>query len=134
MPLVRRRLSWIIRVWLICQVAGLAAAPFALCCASLASADQTPACCRGLSPGQTCPMHHGGEEDRTCKMRSACSRSDAALLTLADVNVWPAVHGGVMRKNTHATASQTAGGHTCGRIKTPLNTDRYETRTAAGLS
>jgi hypothetical protein len=83
MPSVRRRLSWIIRVWLICQVAGLAAAPFALCCASLASADQTPACCRGLSPGQTCPMHHGGEEDRTCKMRSACSRSDAALLTLA---------------------------------------------------
>jgi hypothetical protein len=71
-----------IRIWLLCQLTGLAAAPFALCCSQLASADQTPACCRGLAPGQKCPMHHGDASDSTCKMRSACSRSDAALLTL----------------------------------------------------
>jgi hypothetical protein len=86
-----------IRVWLLCQVAGLAAAPFSLCCSQLASADQTPACCRGLAPGQTCPMHHGDKSDSTCKMRSACSRSDAALLTLTGgLGVLPASTMGVI--------------------------------------
>jgi hypothetical protein len=83
MPLVRRRLSWIIRIWLLCQAAGLAAAPLGLCCGHPSAAEQTPSCCRGLAPGKTCPMHHGDDDDRTCKMRSACSGSDAALLTLA---------------------------------------------------
>jgi hypothetical protein len=83
MPLFRRRLSWMIGVWLSCQIAGLAAAPFALCCDGANAADQPATCCRGLAPGQTCPMHHGGGKDTTCKMRSACGHSDAALLTLA---------------------------------------------------
>jgi hypothetical protein len=86
MPSVRRRLSWMIRVWLICQIAGFAAAPTALGCggANAVDVDETPACCRGLGPGETCPMHHSHDgSDTTCKMRSVCGRSDAALLTLA---------------------------------------------------
>ena len=84
MPLVRRRLSWMIRAWLFLQIAGFAAAPTAWCCAGANVVDETPACCRGLGPGETCPMHHGHDgTDTTCKMRSACGRSDAALLTLA---------------------------------------------------
>jgi hypothetical protein len=83
MSVIRRRLSWMIGAWLCCQVAGFAAAPFALCCPDVDAPDQTPACCRALGPGQTCPMHHGGHGDTTCKMRSACGRPDAALLTLA---------------------------------------------------
>jgi hypothetical protein len=83
MPFVRSRLSWIVGAWLVCQVAGLAAAPIALCCANQEAAADTPSCCRGLAPGQKCPMHHHEESDRTCKMRNACSQSDAALLTLS---------------------------------------------------
>jgi hypothetical protein len=83
MSVVRRRLSWIICGWLACQLAGLAVAPFALCCDNAHALDATPACCRGLPPGQKCPMHHTGEGDRTCKMRSACGGSNAALLTLS---------------------------------------------------
>src|SRR4051812_47829806 len=90
MPFVRSRLSWIVGGWLLCQIAGLAAAPFALCCANQA-VDETPACCRGLAPGQKCPMHHGDDSHPTCKMRNACNQSDAALLTLSGgVGVLPA--------------------------------------------
>jgi len=87
---VRRRLSWVICIWLACQIAGVVAAPLAFCCQSVPSADDED-CCPGLLPGQVCPMHHtragdhtrGG--DRTCKMRNACGRADAALVSLAGV-------------------------------------------------
>jgi len=36
-----------------------------------------------MLPGQICPMHHKQEGVRTCKMRNACTRSDAALISLA---------------------------------------------------
>jgi len=78
MRVIRVRLSWLIAAWLVCQVAGLTTAPV------LAVSGHTEdVCCQGLAPGQTCPMHHHSRDgDRTCKMRSACPRGDAALLSL----------------------------------------------------
>lgn len=83
MSLVRRRLSWLIGAWLLCQVANVAAAPLTFCCQNVATADDEEKCCPGLLPGQVCPMHHTKEGERTCKMRNACARADAALVALA---------------------------------------------------
>jgi len=79
---VRRRVSWMVCFWLACQVAGVVAAPLAFCCQTAVSADEDD-CCPGLLPGQMCPMHHKTQGDRTCKMRDACSRADAGLVSLA---------------------------------------------------
>lgn len=69
--------------WLLCQVAGLIAAPVAVCVAPVeAVASGDDACCPGVLPGQVCPMHHTREGGKHCVMRSACTSSTAALLTL----------------------------------------------------
>ena len=81
---VRRRVSWVVCLWLACQVAGIVAAPLAFCCQSAVAADAEQ-CCPGLLPGQICPMHHKSQSDRTCKMRDACGRADAGLVSLAGV-------------------------------------------------
>jgi hypothetical protein len=83
MPFVRRRLPWVIGAWLLCQVAGVAAAPLTFCCQNVATSADDEECCPGLLPGQVCPMHHAKEGERTCKMRSTCTKSDAALVSLA---------------------------------------------------
>jgi hypothetical protein len=85
MLLVRRRISWVVCIWLACQVAGVVAAPLAFCCHALPTADDDGVCCPGLLPGQICPMHHKREGDPTCKMRDACGRADAGLVALAGV-------------------------------------------------
>jgi hypothetical protein len=79
MLFIRRRLWWLIVAWLVCQAGSLSAAP------TLAVFGRTvDECCEGLGPGQACPMHHPSREgDRTCKMRSACPRGDAALISMA---------------------------------------------------
>src|SRR5262249_57898234 len=82
MGIVRQRLSWVVCLWLACQVAGVVAAPLAFCCQSVPMSDDD-VCCPGLQPGQMCPMHHKREGDRTCKMRDACGRADAGLVALA---------------------------------------------------
>ena len=93
MPFVRRRISWVVGVWLACQLAGIVAAPLAFCCRPIASADEED-CCPGLAPGQMCPMHHKREGERTCKMRDACTRADAGLVALAGVvGLLPATTG-----------------------------------------
>jgi len=84
MAIVRRRISWVVSVWLACQVAGVVAAPLAFCCRTV-QVDDDEACCPGLLPGQMCPMHHKREGERTCKMRDACNRTDAGLVALAGV-------------------------------------------------
>src|SRR5262249_8746268 len=84
MGIVRQRLSWVVCLWLACQVAGVVAAPLAFCCQSVPMSDDD-VCCPGLQPGQMCPMHHKREGDRTCKMRDACGRADAGLVALAGV-------------------------------------------------
>ena len=86
MTSLRRRLAFIACIWLAGQVAGLAAAPFALCCDTAPGTsvhDDEEKCCPGLLPGQVCPMHHTKEGVRICKMRSVCSGSDAALVSLS---------------------------------------------------
>jgi hypothetical protein len=83
MSFARRHLSWLICGWLLCQVASVAAAPLAFCCKGVPTIGDEEKCCPGLLPGQICPMHHTKEGERTCKMRNACARSDAALIALA---------------------------------------------------
>lgn len=83
MTRVRRRLSWLIGAWLLCQIANVAAAPLTFCCQSVAGAADEDTCCPGLLPGQVCPMHHPKDGGRTCEMRNACARADAALVALA---------------------------------------------------
>jgi hypothetical protein len=86
MSAVRHRLSWIAAVWIAFQVAGVVAAPLAFCCERAAVDDEE--CCPGLLPGQMCPMHHVRKADKkepVCKMRDACGRADAGLVSLAGV-------------------------------------------------
>ena len=83
MSRLRRRLSWLVGAWLLCQVANVAAAPLTFCCQNVAIADDEEKCCPGLLPGQVCPMHHTKEGERTCKMRSSCVGTDAAIVSLA---------------------------------------------------
>src|SRR3954451_22432509 len=82
MSLVRRRMSWLVGAWLLCQMANVAAAPLTFCCQNVASSEDEEKCCPGLLPGQVCPMHHTKEGVRTCKMRAVCTGSDAALIAL----------------------------------------------------
>src|SRR5437867_3560610 len=83
MSFARRHLAWMVCGWLVCQVAGVAAAPLAFSCKDVPAADPDEKCCPGMLPGQICPMHHTREGVKTCKMRNACTRSDAALIALA---------------------------------------------------
>ncbi|MGH9143508.1 MAG: hypothetical protein ACRD2I_20415 [Vicinamibacterales bacterium] len=91
MSVVRRRLSWLVGAWLLCQVANVAAAPLTFCCQNVASAGDDEECCPGLLPGQICPMHHTKEGERTCQMRALCTGTDASLVALAGgLGVMPA--------------------------------------------
>lgn len=64
-------------------MANVAAAPLTFCCQNVATAGDEEKCCPGLLPGQVCPMHHTKEGERTCRMRSVCTGSDASLVALA---------------------------------------------------
>src|SRR5919108_862268 len=81
----RRLFRHIAAGWLVCQLAGLIAAPLALCCDDEAHAapPSTKACCKAVKPGQTCPMHHTQSDGTTCRMRTACGRSAVAFIALA---------------------------------------------------
>lgn len=101
----RARLPWFVGAWLLCQAAGLTAAPLALCCDIQLEASADDACCQGLAPGQTCPLHghtapaastSGTSDSKApadCTMRSACGPTDLALLSIASgVAVLPTVN------------------------------------------
>jgi hypothetical protein len=71
--------------WVVCQLAGVVAAPLAMRFAPALESEHhaTKCACPGVAPGQTCPMHHTTRGDgRECLMRSASSPADAALLSL----------------------------------------------------
>jgi hypothetical protein len=90
MSLVRCRLSWLVGLWLLCQIANVTAAPLTFCCQNVTTADDEEKCCPDILPGQICPMHHKKEGERTCKMRNVCGRTDVALVALAgSVGVLP---------------------------------------------
>ena len=98
MSRVRRRLSWVIGAWLLCQAASVAAAPLAFSCQNVASAADEEECCPGLLPGQVCPMHHAKKGERTCQMRGSCVHTDAAIISLA-------VGSGVLPSSTLAVST-----------------------------
>lgn len=83
MSLVRRRLSWLIGIWLLCQIANVAAAPVMFSCQNVATTEDEDECCPGLLPGQVCPMHHTKKSEPTCKMRAVCTGTDASVVALA---------------------------------------------------
>jgi len=74
MKFVRRRLSWLLSVWLVCQVTALAA-PVVL--ASTGSALEQLCTCAG-GDHETCPMHHG-KPDSQDPSRSGVSACRAPL-------------------------------------------------------
>jgi len=92
--LVRRHLSFVAAVWLIFQVGVLAASPFGLCCsvASQTTVDDDE-CCKGLAPGQMCPLHKhhhaptnpAGHHDSAggAVLRCGCGAVDPALISLS---------------------------------------------------
>lgn len=97
MLVVRRRLSWLIAGWLTCQIAVIAGAP----AFAALGIDQDP-CCRGVAPGQTCPMHQTRAGDRTCRMRSDCPRADLALISIVS-------GAGILPGATHLLTTFDAG-------------------------
>ena len=80
---MRRVLRLAVRGWIVVQLAGLVAAPVALCSHMQGGGhDRHAACCPGVGPGQVCPMHKTREGASKCTMTSGCQTSDAALLSL----------------------------------------------------
>ena len=62
---MRPMLRALASAWLVCQLAGLIAAPVAMCVnPAEAAASAEDACCPGVAPGQVCPMHHTRERLR----------------------------------------------------------------------
>ena len=97
MSSVRRRLSWLVGAWLLCQIANVAAAPLTFCCQNVATSEDEDKCCPGLLPGQVCPMHHVKEGEPTCKMRAVCAGTDASIVALAGgLGALPAATGTVI--------------------------------------
>lgn len=83
---MRRFVRTFASVWLLCQVVAVAS-PLALSCDRFGL--DPVSCCDNLEPGQTCPMHHPANGDRTCRMASVCGHHDAALLTILPVGTLP---------------------------------------------
>ena len=91
---MRRRLSFVAAVWLIFQVGVLVASPLGLCCsvASQTAADDDE-CCKGMAPGQICPLHKhrhaptntAGHHDSASGpvLRCGCGAADPALISLS---------------------------------------------------
>jgi hypothetical protein len=80
---MRPMLRAIAAAWLVCQLAGLIAAPISVWMGAVeAVASAGDDCCPGVAPGQVCPMHHTREGAKHCVMRGDCAASTAALLTL----------------------------------------------------
>src|SRR5882672_12878423 len=93
MTTIRRHLSAIGCIWLLFQAGVLAVLPFTSCCAvvSQAAADDDD-CCKGMAPGQICPLHrhrqapkpdpHQDQSQNRCAVRSGCTTPEPALLSL----------------------------------------------------
>ena len=79
MPRVRRRISWVLAGWLLCQLAGTAAP---LLFAAQAAIEEL-CFCPDAEPGAACPMHQKKAPSGGRELKSDCSPTDAALLALA---------------------------------------------------
>lgn len=94
MTAIRRHLTAIGISCLLFQAAGFAMSPIAICCAvALRAAADDDACCKGMGPGQMCPLHkhrqapkdtaHHDEAPSRSAVRSSCAPVDPALLSFA---------------------------------------------------
>jgi hypothetical protein len=93
MTWLRQRITVIGMTCLLFQAAAFAMSPFVSCCAtpSQAAVNDDDACCKGMAPGQMCPLHkhrqaakdtaHHDEAPARCAMRSGCAPVDPALIS-----------------------------------------------------
>jgi hypothetical protein len=94
MAWLRQHLVAVGTMWLLFQAASFAISPLASCCiaASQAAVDDD-ACCKGMAPGQMCPLHkhrqaptntaHHDEAPSGGAMRNGCSPVDPAFVSFA---------------------------------------------------
>jgi hypothetical protein len=90
---IRNHLSAIGIVWLMFQAGVLAGSPFVSCCAAASQTEDEDDCCKGMAPGQICPLHkhrHAPKPDpqqdhssSRCAISSGCPTPEPALLSLA---------------------------------------------------
>ena len=87
MKFVRRHMSWLLSIWLVCQVTALAA-PVVLASSGAGTVDELCTCPGG--DHETCPMHHGTQSDPSdrpapgvCGIKACSSPVDVALLSMA---------------------------------------------------
>jgi hypothetical protein len=79
---MRRHLSVIAATWLVFQISVLAVSPFAVCCSVTAQAAvDDDECCKGMAPGQMCPLHHHRHSAGPA-LRCGCGSIDPALISL----------------------------------------------------
>ena len=94
MSVVRRYLSVIGLALLAFQAGVLAASPFVACCDPAAPVtSEEDVCCKGMAPGQICPLHKhrhqpkdDSREDRQGggpALRCGCGQVDPTLLSLS---------------------------------------------------
>jgi hypothetical protein len=94
MTAVRRHLTAIGISCLLFQAVGFAMSPIAICCAVASQAPvDDDACCKGMAPGQMCPLHkhrqapkdtvHHDEAPSRSAVRSSCAPVDPALISFA---------------------------------------------------
>ena len=94
MTAVRRHLTPIGISCLLFQAVGFAMSPIAICCAvALQAPVDDDACCKGMAPGQMCPLHkhrqapkdtaNHHEAPSHSAIRSACAPVDPALISFA---------------------------------------------------
>jgi hypothetical protein len=79
-------------MWLLFQAASFAMSPLVSCCtAASQTAVDDDACCKGMAPGQMCPLHkhrqapkntaHHDEAPSGCAMRNGCAPVDPAFVS-----------------------------------------------------
>jgi hypothetical protein len=80
------RFLWLLRIWLLVQLAGIGA-PVALAATQGLLADSELCDCPGTDHGATCPMHHPASARPAakgqCVVRGTHATLDAALLAMA---------------------------------------------------
>jgi hypothetical protein len=94
MTALRRRLSAIGLLLLLFQTASFAMSPIASCCTNTTqNVEDAGDCCKGMAPGQMCPLHHrrvpsndsSQHQDGAAApaLRCGCSPMDPALFSLS---------------------------------------------------
>jgi len=118
---MRPMLRALASAWLVCQLAGLIAAPVAMCVnPAEAAASAEDACCPGVAPGQVCPMHHTREGAKHCVMRSTCASGTTALLTLVGgVGLLPSLTSSAVDTLAQAGAAPRLASATIARAELP---------------